>query len=330
MIGHDELVALDLGHERIGHQELAGGVIPADQRLDAHDLVRRQVDLRLVVQDELVAADAVPQIADHREAPCGGILLLHREQREATAGALRVVHRQIGAAQEIVDVVAVHGTSAMPMLMPISTLSPRTTNGSAKARWIFQTTVAAPATIGSGGQEHAELVAAEPRDRIGVAQAGDEALAHELQQHVAVVMAERVVHALEPVEVEHHQRERLAAARRRADRLVRSVGEQHAIREPREVVVHRPVPQCLGVGLLLRLVAQAGDVQPAVAELHLAQTEAHREGPAALAAAEPLDRAIAPDVLGEEILDRQLVARPRRQLEIDHERERLPDTSSSS
>ena len=72
--------------------------------------------------------------------------------------------------------------------------------------------------------------------------------------------------------------------------------------------MHRPVPQSLGVRLLLRLVAQAGDVEAAVTELHVAQAEAHRERPTALPAPEPLDRAVAPDVLGEELLDRQLVA----------------------
>ncbi len=100
------------------------------------------------------------------------------------------------------------------MLMPTSTSWPTTTNGSSKACRIFHTTVATPGEIRAGRQEHAELVAAEAGDGVRVAQAGDEALADELQQHVAVIVPERVVHVLEAVEIEHHQRQRLAGAQR--------------------------------------------------------------------------------------------------------------------
>ncbi len=88
--------------------------------------------------------------------------------------------------------------------------------------------------------------------------------------------------------------------------------------------MQRAMAQCLRVRLLLRLVAQAGDVRRPVSEPHLAQSEAHRERPAALAAAEPFDRAVAPDVQFEQVANRQRVAGSRRELEVDHEPERLP------
>ena len=56
--------------------------------------------------------------------------------------------------------------------------------------------------VGALARQDPELVAAEARDRVAVAQAADEALGDELQQHVAVLVAERVVDLLELVEVE--------------------------------------------------------------------------------------------------------------------------------
>jgi len=61
--------------------------------------------------------------------------------------------------------------------------------------------------VGRREREDSELVAAESRDGVSVAQAADEALGDELEQHVAVLMAERVVDVLELVEIhdEHRQ-----------------------------------------------------------------------------------------------------------------------------
>ena len=161
------------------------------------------------MQHELIAADALAEVADHRQAPRRGILLLHREQREAAPGALGVVHREVGAAQEIVDVVAVHGHERDADADADLDALAEHDEGLPEGLLDLPDHGRGPGHVGAGRQEHAELVAAEAGDGVGLAQARDEALAHELQQHVAVVVAERVVHALEPIEVEHHQRERL-------------------------------------------------------------------------------------------------------------------------
>ena len=109
------------------------------------------------------------------------------------------------------------GWQAMPIEPPISSVSPSTTNGSRSAVW--RTSATACGVVGAEhvGQQHAELVAAEAGDGVGGAQRGLEPLGDLLEEHVAVVVAERVVDLLEVVEVhDHHGQRRRGGARRRA------------------------------------------------------------------------------------------------------------------
>ena len=277
---HDQLVALDLGHERVGHQQPPAGWFQRTSASTPDDLVRRQVDLRLVVQDEL----------DRRRCTRAG--------RRSAPGAARarsscsVANSAKPLPERLASYIARSARrSRSSMLSPCSgherdadagadldALAQRRRTGSPKACWIFQTTVAAPADVGAGRQEHAELVAAEAGDRVGLAQAR----ARGARPRVAAARRRGGGRACRSRSLNPSRSSTISASgsplrARRADRLIRAVGEQHAIRECRELVVHRPVPQRLGVRLLLRLVAQAGDVEAPVAELHVAQPEAHRE-----------------------------------------------------
>ena len=74
----DQLAAVGLGHELSGHQEPVHGVLPAHQRLDSDGpQLRLQLDLRLEVQHELAAWDAVAQLAQQRQ-PALGVILRRR------------------------------------------------------------------------------------------------------------------------------------------------------------------------------------------------------------------------------------------------------------
>ena len=72
---------------------------------------------------------------------------------------------------------------------------------------ILSATISACAGVAGTAQEHAELVAAEPRGRVGGAQDRAQPLAHLAEQLVAGVVAERVVELLEAVEIEQQQRQ---------------------------------------------------------------------------------------------------------------------------
>ena len=153
---------------------------------------------------------------EQREAPRRRFLLLGGEHRVAVPEALGVVHRQVGAAQEIVDVVAVlgrQGDADARVHLDRHGRRPRRARSSACSS--FQATLAAPARSVPAEQQDPELVATEPRDGVSVAEAADEAVGDELEQHVAVLVAERVVDVLEVVEVEEQQRQRLVRPQRR-------------------------------------------------------------------------------------------------------------------
>ena len=152
------------------------------------------------------------QLAEQRQPSRRALVVPGVVDLEAGAGALRRVHRDVGAAHQRVRVLAVLRVG-----------------GDADARADVDQVAFDRERLGQhlddlarhelrpvdplGGQQHGELVAAEPRHGVApplqrVVQAeGDLA-----QQEVAHVVAERVVHVLEPVEV-HGQHRELAGVR---------------------------------------------------------------------------------------------------------------------
>ena len=98
-----------------------------------------------------------------------------------------------------------------------------------------------------GGHHHAELVAAEARDRVGVAKGAAEANRQLPEQLVAARMPERVVDLLETVEVEQQDRCAAAGASRVREGGLDPVVEEHAVRQAREAVVERLVLDLLHV-----------------------------------------------------------------------------------
>ena len=105
----------------------------------------------------------------------------------------------------------------MPTLAPSSRRTPATSKCSAMARRTRGGDRHAGGRRLDRAQEDRELVAAQARDGVVLAEQAREALAHLAQHLVAVVVAEGVVDLLEAVEVEQHDRDAgLGAARRRA------------------------------------------------------------------------------------------------------------------
>ena len=81
--------------------------------------------------------------------------------------------------------------------------------------------------------QHDELVAAQARDRVALAQVMPQAPRDVLQQPVARLVAEAVVDVLEAVEVDEEQRELLAAPLRQRERALQRVHEHRAVRQLR-------------------------------------------------------------------------------------------------
>jgi hypothetical protein len=114
------------------------------------------------------------------------------------------------------------------------------------------------------GEDDHELVAALARDGVHLAHARDQAPRDVLQDEVARVVAERVVHDLEAVEVQEQHRDVALLAARGHDRLVQAVLHEAPVGQPGErVVVRHVVDGALGVqalGDVLHQRGEAGDV----------------------------------------------------------------------
>ncbi len=99
--------------------------------------------------------------------------------------------------------------------------------------------------LGARRQHDRELVAAEAGERVGGAQPRAERIGDARKDHVAGDVAEAVVDLLEPVEVEHHDRARRAAAPSDRDLAGELVGEPAAVEEAGERVLVGEVPEPL-------------------------------------------------------------------------------------
>ena len=119
--------------------------------------------------------------------------------------------------------------------------------------------------------EHDEFVAAEPADRVRLAQDALDPRRDHPQQLVADGMAERVVDALEAVEVDEHRRRVDPVAAGVDEHLLGAIHDQRAVGETGQRVVQRLVAEL--AGLLLDHPQRAG----AAAGQHLHEQE--REQP---------------------------------------------------
>ena len=133
--------------------------------------------------------------------------------------------------------------SAIPMLTDGRSSWPCTVMGSDSACWSRVATSAASSRSVIRCREHHELVAAESREQVPLTDRTAEARREGHEQGIAGRVAERVVHELEPVDVELEHRE----PRRRIapDELVEGVEQDPPVGEAGEAVVRRLVHQRL-------------------------------------------------------------------------------------
>ena len=118
----------------------------------------------------------------------------------------------------------------MPIDTPTWTVTPSTTIGSLMESMSRRRDPLEQLARLEALDEHGELVAADARRRVGVADDGVDAIGEGDDHGVADVVAELVVDRLEAVEVEVQQRDRLAEPVEAGQRLVEVFVEQHAVR----------------------------------------------------------------------------------------------------
>jgi hypothetical protein len=91
--------------------------------------------------------------------------------------------------------------------------------------------------------DHGELVAAEARHQVALAQRSSQPLCDLLEQDVARLVPVGVVDGLEPVQVEQHDCDQLAMAVGARQGLAQIVAEQHAVREAGQLIELRQLGQ---------------------------------------------------------------------------------------
>jgi len=248
----DEARLLGQGEEAGGREQPAGRVLPAHERLDADDAARAQLDLRLVVQDELLAVERAREVPEQREARrrvgvARGVVV-----GGARAAALGLVHRDVRALHERVGIRRVRGEPGDPDARLDVQRDPVVREGLGDRR-ADELRGAGRPVRGAAREQHGELVAAEAGDEAPVAHRARDARADLRQQPVARRVAQRVVELLEAVEVEQQEGEPAPG-----DRLPDPLLEEPAVRQPGERVVQRVVLALGGDPLELPLAAGGG------------------------------------------------------------------------
>ena len=221
-----------------GPDHAAARMAPAQQRLDAGDPAALEVALRLVVDGELVGGEGLAQLALEQAGTARHEVHLRREEAAAVAAVrLGPVHRELGVLEQPVGGLAVgreqRDADAGAGVELLAVEHERLAEAVDQAARQRARLVRAPDL----GLQDRELVAAEPADRVGLAQAGVQPLGDRLEQQVAAGQTEGVVDALEAVEVEQQHRRHAVGAPRPGQRVVEAVVEQRAIGEPGQRVV---------------------------------------------------------------------------------------------
>ncbi len=232
----EALPQLDLVHERQevgGLEQTAFRVHPPDQRLDAVDRARAQVDARLVVEDELVGGDRLLHLLLHRRPGAhAGVHVVVEEAETAAAGLLgpsqgigraldhdRGRPRPVGGAAAVAVRWVQVDTDAGGQLDAHALVEERFLDGGEHLPERRQDGVA----VRQVGEEQGEAVAAPAGQGVGPSQGALEPAAQLEHEPVAAAPAERLVDEAEVVQVEYRQRHVLAVAASEQLRLVNAV-----------------------------------------------------------------------------------------------------------
>ncbi|CAN5918119.1 hypothetical protein BH23ACT10_BH23ACT10_01790 [soil metagenome] len=110
--------------------------------------------------------------------------------------------------------------------------------------------------VGPGHQDR-ELVTAQPRDGVALADSLLQPLGDAGQQLVADAVAERVVDLLEPVEVNEQHGDDVVVPTRLRNRMLDAFGEQRTVRQPcKAIVARQPFVACQ---LFMQVRGRGGD-----------------------------------------------------------------------
>ena len=221
-------------------------MVPAQQRLHGDELVAGEIDLRLIGERELAGRQRAAQVDLERAARLDARVHVRLEEAERAAPlGLGAIEREVGAFHQVVGGAAVvrrerdADADAGIDLLPVD-LDRLGDDLDQPAR--------ERARRLRRSSRHCRIANSSPPSRAIVSSSRDraaDALRDGAEQLVADRMAERVVDALEIVEVEAEHRHRLAVRLDAREALGHLLAQQHAVRQFGQRVVARHVRDAL-------------------------------------------------------------------------------------
>ena len=231
---HDQPGLLGQRDEHGGADHAQFGVLPAHQRLHAHDVLGLGIDLGLIDHAQLAVAFGVAQARLQRHAVLARVLRTDLVDLEVVAAlVLGRIHRLVRMLEQGIGVVGVVGEKAHAHR-----------HGDLQLHAVFQEDrrlhhlhdllghAQHVVVLDDVAQHDGELVARIARHRVGGADAAAQALGDGAQHLIAGGMAVGVVDGLEPVQVDEQQGEALAVADRLAQDRLQPVVEQQPVGQP--------------------------------------------------------------------------------------------------
>ncbi len=203
-------------------------MIPAHQRFHARDLESLEIDLRLVVEHELLLLHRMAQFAEQGKARRVVLVELGVVEGMPAVGMLGRVHGHVGALYQDIRVHAVIGVKrnadaradVESLLLDPERRAQRLQQHARGHGGVF---------VADRRQQDGEFVTAHARHRIDVAQFAAQARRDLLQQQVADLVTQRIVDVLEAVEIHQQQGERPVVALGLFDRLLQTLMKQRAV-----------------------------------------------------------------------------------------------------
>ena len=261
----DQAGILGHGDEARGRNQALLGMGPAGQGLDADQGTGAQVDLRLVVEPQLVQLQGLAQLSLQQDALEGGVgHVLGIELVVVASPVLGAVHGGIGVLQQGLDRLAIAGIDADAHaggdIELMGAQPQRRGEGLDEA-------VGLEGGLLPGGQvfrQHHELIAAEPGEGVILAHDGLKTRGDGLQQVVAQVMAQAVVDPLEAIQVDEDHRQNLGLPLGGLQGVLKPGAQQQAVRQAGHGVV---MGQVLELGLVVFQGADVGEDADALGQI---------------------------------------------------------------
>ncbi len=203
----DQARVLEDRNEAVGRDQSVRGMPPAQQGLGADEFTALGVELRLVVNRELVVVDGPAQLRLEAEALPGLVVeLLPVEGITVPPPLLDMIHGQIGLAQQFVMVRIVVGENGDPdtrrhMDRKVAKLE----RGGEFVDDPLRNRCR-PLSVPGRMDDDGKLVATEPGDDVVLPEHAMDPLGEGLDQGIAGGMTEGVVDGLETIDVEEHDR----------------------------------------------------------------------------------------------------------------------------